>query len=173
MHEKKEFYLSRFLQIQETLQKVGFNRVVVLGLHNFMVVEFILQSCTCEQTSLFVYCESKFKEIFFKKRKHLQNIYYLSKKNIFIQNKNFIYDPLFESIFFHALNTHAPVTTKKVRANNHQFMTKVLRKAIMISSRFKNAYLKTRNSKNWQNNKKQRNFCTNLLKKTKSETFVI
>ena len=41
----------------------------------------------------------------------------------------------------------------------------------MTKSRFKNAYLKTRNGKNWQNNKKQRNFCTNLLKKTKSEYF--
>ena len=31
--------------------------------------------------------------------------------------------PLFESIFIDAINTHAPVTTKKVRANNLQFMT--------------------------------------------------
>ena len=75
--------------------------------------------------------------------------------------------PLFESIFIDVLNTHAPVTTKKVRANNHQFMTKALRKAIMTRSRFKNAYLKTRNGKNWENYKKQRNFYTNLLKKTK------
>ena len=41
----------------------------------------------------------------------------------------------------------------------------------MTRSRFKNAYLKTRNSKNWENYKKQRNFCTNLLKKIKSEHF--
>ena len=70
--------------------------------------------------------------------------------------------PLFESIFIDVLNTHAPVTTKKVRANNHQFMTKALRKAIMTRSRLKNAYLKT---------KKQRNFCSKFLKKTKSEYF--
>ena len=50
-------------------------------------------------------------------------------------------------------------------------MTKALRKAIMIRSRLKNAYLKTRNSKNWESHKKQRNFCTNLFKKTKSEYF--
>ena len=45
----------------------------------------------------------------------------------------------------------------------------------MTRSRLKNAYLKTRNSKNWENLKKQRNFCTNLLKKTtkKLNTFVI
>ena len=41
----------------------------------------------------------------------------------------------------------------------------------MTRSRLKNVYLKTRNSKNWENYKKQRNFCTNLLKKTKSEYF--
>ena len=70
--------------------------------------------------------------------------------------------PLFESIFIDVLNTHAPVTTKKVRANNHQFMTKALRKAIMTRSRLKNAYLKTRNSKNWENYKKQRNFVNTL-----------
>ena len=75
--------------------------------------------------------------------------------------------PLFESIFIGVLNTHAPATTKKVRANNHQFMTKALRKAITTRSRLKIAYLKTRNNKNWENYKEQRNFCTNLLKKNK------
>ena len=41
----------------------------------------------------------------------------------------------------------------------------------MTRSRFYNAYLKTRNSKNWENYKKQLNFCANLLKKAKSEYF--
>ena len=72
--------------------------------------------------------------------------------------------PLFESAFIDVLNTHAPVTTKNVLANNHQYMTKSLKKAIMRIPRLKNAYLKTRNSKNWENNKKQRNLWTNLLK---------
>ena len=79
--------------------------------------------------------------------------------------------PLFEIIFIDVLNAHAPTTTKNVRANNHQFMTKALKKVIMTRSRFKKAYLKTRNSKNWENYKRKRNFCTNLLKKTKSEYF--
>ena len=60
-------------------------------------------------------------------------------------------DQLFESIFIDVLSTNTPVTTKKVRVNNHQFMTKALRKAIMTRSRLKNAYSKTRNSKNWEN----------------------
>ena len=63
------------------------------------------------------------------------------------------------------LNRHAPVI------NNHQFMTKALRKAIMTRSRLKNENLKIRDSKNWENYKKQRHFFANLLKKTKSEYF--
>ena len=57
--------------------------------------------------------------------------------------------------FICVLNTHTPVTTTNERANNHQFMTKALRKAIMTRSRFKKSYLKTRNSKDWENCKKQ------------------
>ena len=79
--------------------------------------------------------------------------------------------PLFESIFNDVLNTHAPIKTKTVRANNHQFINKALRKAIMTRSRLKNIYLKTRNNENWDKYKKQRNFCTNLLRKTKNDYF--
>ena len=39
-----------------------------------------------------------------------------------------------EDIFINALNTHAPVKTKIIRANNHEFMTKALPKAIMARS---------------------------------------
>ena len=79
--------------------------------------------------------------------------------------------PLFESIFIDVLNTHAPITTKKVRANNHQYMTKAPRKAVIARSRLKNTYFKTQNSKNRENYKKRRHFCRNLVLKTKSEYF--
>ena len=77
--------------------------------------------------------------------------------------------PLFESIFIDVLNTHAPIKTKTVRGNNHHFMNKALTKAIMTRSRLKNIYLKTRNNENWDKCKKQINFCTNLLRKTKKD----
>ena len=38
---------------------------------------------------------------------------------------------LFESILISVFNTHAPLKVKTLWANNHQFMTKALRKAIM------------------------------------------
>ena len=50
-------------------------------------------------------------------------------------------------------------------------MNKALRKAIMTRFRLKNIYLKTCNNENWDKYKKQRNFCTNLLRKTKNDYF--
>ena len=50
-------------------------------------------------------------------------------------------------------------------------MSKALRKAIMMRSRMKNLYLKNKTDLNWSNYKTQRNFCTNLLRKTKKEYF--
>ena len=50
-------------------------------------------------------------------------------------------------------------------------MTKALRKAIMTRSRLKSIYLKNQNTTNWNNYKSQRNFCTNLLRKTKRDYF--
>ena len=51
-------------------------------------------------------------------------------------------------------------------------MTKAFRKAIMTRSRLRNTYLETWTSKNRVTYKRQRNFCTNLLKRTKSECFL-
>ena len=46
-------------------------------------------------------------------------------------------------------------------------MTKALRKAIMHRSRLKGLYLKNKSVNSWNSYKVQRNFCTNLLRKTK------
>ena len=60
---------------------------------------------------------------------------------------------------------------KIVLFNNSPFMTKTLRKTIMHRSRVKNIYIPKRNDKNWENYKKQINFCVELLRKTKTEYF--
>ena len=41
----------------------------------------------------------------------------------------------------------------------------------MHRSRLKNIYIRKRNDKNWENYKKQRNFCVDLLRKTEAEYF--
>ena len=80
---------------------------------------------------------------------------------------------LFENIFIDVLNTHAPIETKTLPANSHQFMTKALRKAIMRlkPSRLNNMSLKSRNEENCVKYKRHQNFYTNLLRKTKQKYF--
>ena len=78
---------------------------------------------------------------------------------------------LFENIFLQVLNAHAPVKKKNQRFNNNPFMTRQLRKVIMHRSRFKNVFNKSRTPKTWDSCKKQRNFCVNLLRKTKRRGF--
>ena len=75
----------------------------------------------------------------------------------------------FQNIFIALLNKHAPIKKKIIRFNNNSFMSRALRKAIMHRSKLKNIYNKYRTEDNWANYKKQRNFCVNLLRKTKTE----
>ena len=57
------------------------------------------------------------------------------------------------------------------RFTNNPFMAKQLRKAIMHRSILKNVFNKNRTPKTWDSYKKQRNFCVNLLRKTKRKYF--
>ena len=50
-------------------------------------------------------------------------------------------------------------------------MSKRLRKAIMKRSKLRNTFNKKRSSENWQNYKRQRNICSNILKSTKKTFF--
>ena len=67
-----------------------------------------------------------------------------------IDSIKIIGDSSVEDIFINALYTHAPVKTKIVRASNHEFMTKPIRKLIMTRSRLKNLYLKNQNTIKWK-----------------------
>ena len=64
------------------------------------------------------------------------------------------------------LNIHAPIKLKYVQANNGPFMTKELRKAIMLRSRLKNVF-KDKSEESKLSYTKQRNKCTHLLRKSK------
>ena len=50
-------------------------------------------------------------------------------------------------------------------------MSKTLRKAIMKRSKLTNTFNKRKYSENWQNYKRQRNICSNILKSTKKTFF--
>ena len=75
------------------------------------------------------------------------------------------------NVFPLLLNKYAPIKKKTLRVNHSPFMTKTLRKVIMFKSQLKNKFLKSWNNEDWFNYKKQRNICTNLLKKRKPNYF--
>ena len=77
----------------------------------------------------------------------------------------------FETKFLKELNRHVPLKKKILRHNNNCFMTKELRKAIMLRSKLKKIFNKNKTHFNWQKYKHQRNFCLNLLRKTKKQYF--
>ena len=77
----------------------------------------------------------------------------------------------FHLVFKTTLDRFAPLKQKVLRSNNQPFMTKTLRKALMKRSKLKNKFNKERNAKNWSNYKLQRNFCSNLLKESKTRHF--
>ena len=88
--------------------------------------------------------------------------------------KTFIHKPLyaitndeFVETFRQVLNKHAPIKHKVARANENPFITKEIRKAIMLRSKLLNKLHKQKMLTNEIAYKKQRNICTSLIKKAK------
>ena len=69
------------------------------------------------------------------------------------------------------MNKHAPLKTKIVRENNQAHMTKELRKEIMTRSRLKNTYNKSKNLKDLDAFKRQRNRVVAMNRKQKKLYF--
>ena len=88
-----------------------------------------------------------------------------------LENRNSYDYSCFQNIFIALLNKHAPTKKKIMPFNNNTFMSKAFRKAIMHRSKLKNIYDNYRTEDNWENHKKQGNFCVNLLRKTNTEYF--
>ena len=104
-------------------------------------------------TALKVFCQKQSPTII--KYRDYKNFNVYIFRNLLLDNltnigEDITYE-LFEMIFINLLNTHAPMKTKYIRANNAPFMNKVLSKAVMTRSRLRNKYLK------------QSNYCTTLL----------
>ena len=69
----------------------------------------------------------------------------------------------FEAVFLKKLNKRAPLKKKFLR-HNKPFMTKNLRKQIMVRSKLRNTFNKNQNYENWcKYYKCQRNHYPNLL----------
>ena len=74
----------------------------------------------------------------------------------------------FNNLVLRICDQNAPLKMKYVRGNDQPFVTKELRKEHMKRTRLLNKYRKQRNTENESAYKKQRNFCSNLLKRVKS-----
>ena len=68
-------------------------------------------------------------------------------------------------------NRHAPLKSKSIRANENPFMTKELRKAIMVRSKLRNKLNKKKRLVSRLAYNKQRNYCTSLLRRTKKDYY--
>ena len=77
----------------------------------------------------------------------------------------------FERKFLEILNIYAPTKKKVVRANDKPYMTKALRKAIMLRSSLKNKYMKYKTLDSQRAYKKQKNYTNRLLNKEKKRYF--
>ena len=86
-------------------------------------------------------------------------------------NINQISHDEFTSKFNSVFDKHAPLKKKYVRANNGPFVTREIRKAIMVRSKLANKYYKekTMNAKLAYN--RQRNVCTYLVRKAKRDYY--
>ena len=77
----------------------------------------------------------------------------------------------FTKIFIETLNKYAPIKNKYVRPNHANFVTKELRKSIMLRSRLRNIFLKEKSLEAKKAHSKQRNICISVVKKAKNLQF--
>ena len=83
---------------------------------------------------------------------------------------NISYEVL-EDTYLRILNDHAPLKQKYLRGNDQPFMTKNMRKAIMLRTKLRNIYLQNPTEENGLIFRKQRNYCVKLLKQTKKSYY--
>ena len=92
----------------------------------------------------------------------------LKEKQDKMSNNSF---DIFLEEFKTCLDKLTPLKEKKIRFSNSIFMTKILRKAIMLRFQLKKKFNNKKSEENSKKYKQQRNYCVQLLRKTKMEHF--
>ena len=77
----------------------------------------------------------------------------------------------FQSVFLNTLNSYAPQKKKVVRANQKPYVTKEMRKAIMLRSLLENKFFAEGTEIYWNALKKQRAYCTRLYKRERKKYY--
>ena len=104
------------------------------------------------------FSKQKHETVFFRNYKTFDNSAFREALNreLLKYDLNNIEYVTFQEIIVSLLNVYAPLKKKYLRANHESFVTKELRKAIMLRTRLRNIYLKQRTTKvayNRQRNK--------------------
>ena len=119
------------------------------------------------------FSKQKHETAFFRNYKKFDNSAFreaLNRELLKYDLNNIEYDT-FQEIIVSLLNVYAPLKKKYLRANHASFVTKELRKAIMLRTRFRNIYLKQRTETTKVAYNRQRNKCVSILKKSKKSYF--
>ena len=89
------------------------------------------------------------------------------QSNLAKDNEEYSVFENFNSVVEEVLNNHVPLKQKYLRANDAPFMTKTLRKAIMLRTQLRNRLNRHNTSENRKAFKKQRNKCVKILRQAK------
>ena len=79
----------------------------------------------------------------------------------------------FLSICQRVLDSRTPKKQKYIRSNHSPFINRIILKAIMDRSRFRNKFLKTRSNEDKKAYNTQRNHCLTLVGKAKKDYYII
>ena len=113
------------------------------------------------------FSKQKHETVFFRNYKKFDNSAFreaLSRELLKYDLSNIEYDT-FQEIIVSLLTIYAPLKKKYLRANHARFVTKELRKAIMLRARLRNIYLKQCTETTKVAYSQQRNKCVSILKK--------
>ena len=94
------------------------------------------------------------KKMFYRDYKRIDRKKFETELKLKLNSQTNLSYSTFQAVFLEVLNKIAPVKVKVLRFNNNVFMTKSLRKAIMLRSRLKNNFNKQKSDENWDNYKK-------------------
>ena len=94
--------------------------------------------------------------------------YAIFNNNLRKQTKNLSFSELdFATIRKIFMEIFEPLKNKYIRANHSKFVTKELSKAIMLRSKLRNQFLKTKTQESKMKYNKQRNLCVSITRKAK------
>ena len=86
------------------------------------------------------------------------------------ENNDLEFD-IFEAVLNQAIQKHAPIKQRCVRANQAPFINKTINKEIMKRSRLSNKFLNTKSDIDRKAYNKQRNLCVILIRREKKNFF--